>query len=474
MKSSCGNSNLNVFTIDKKEIIENNDKNINDMIKSYMKCKLYHDFFIFTEKTSDIMKIIRKNNIDIEKKSLLVPNDLQPKFFNFKKALGKSGKVGTPYIFNFEDIDIIIKVSKNIKLYEREHHNLERYDCFKYYKIKNTECVPEKDTIKNVIGNSEYINETIIGYILNFIFFNSYMRDADIKYNIQNMLQGVPNNIGDLGNSVLQLGYFQNEDYSVGYNAMEKANNTIDKLFSSGDFNKIKFKMKGKNISELDKILLMLLQQVNITLQILKNNYGFNHGDLKAGNIFYKIDDSYLNVDYPLDGYNYIQTKKSNLKCRTNIRLKIADYGKSSMTFNGNRYYCNDMKYKYHKILQLYSSPEKMSYESLTEDNKYLFDFNGPYALEISMRHLACPYFLSADYYVFIVSWALQSKEFYDFLVNNKILDVIHLQLNKSDLSDHKKPESVITAFKILRGKYLKCSAINEGTNYCLELLRKI
>ena len=28
----------------------------------------------------------------------------------------------------------------------------------------------------------------------------------------------------------------------VGYNVMEKANNTTDKLFSSGDFNKIKFR----------------------------------------------------------------------------------------------------------------------------------------------------------------------------------------------------------------------------------------
>lgn len=474
MKSSCQDSNLNVFTIDKKEIIEINDDNANDLIKSYMKCRLYHDFFIFTEKTSDIMKIIRKNNIKIDKKLLLIPNETQSKLFNFKKILGKSGKVGTPYIFNFENIDIIIKVSKNIKLYEREHHNLERYDCFKYYKIKNLDCVPAKESIQHVIGNSEYINETIIGYIFNFIFFNSYMRDDNNNYSLYNMLQGQPNNIGDLGNSVFQLGYFQNEDHSVGYNAMEKADNTIDKLFSSGDFNKIKLQMKGKNISDTNKILLILIQQVNNTLQILKNNYGFNHGDLKAGNIFYKIDDSYLKVDYPLDGYSYFQTKKSNLKCKTNIRLKIADYGKSSLTFNGNRYYCNDMKYKYHKILQIYSSPEKLSFQSLTDDGKYLFDFKGPYALEISMRHLVCPYFLSADYYVFIVSWSLQCKEFYDFLINNKILNVIELQLTKNDLVGHKKPESVITAFKILRGRNLKCSAINESSDYCLNLLENV
>ena len=469
----CEYSNLNVFIVDKKEINENRNKNIKKLIKSYMKCKLYHDFFIFTEKINDIMKVIRKNNINIDKKYILVADESQLKFFNFKKALGKSGKVGIPYIFNFEDVDIIIKVSKDIKMYEREHHNLKRYDCFKYYNIQNAKCLPGKETIQTVVGNSEYINETIIGYILNFIFFNSYMDDdSPLKYNLENLLNGIPNQIGDLGNSVLQMGYFQNENHSVGYNAMEKATNTIDKLFSSGDFTKIKFQINGKNISNVENIILMLLQQVNSTLQILKNIYGFNHGDLKAGNIFYKIDDSYLNIDYPLDGYNYVKTKQSQIKCRTNIRLKIADYGKSSITFNGNRYYCNDMKYKYHKILQIYSSPEKMSFESLTNDNKYLFDFKGPYALEISMRHLVCPYFLSADYYVFIVSWALTSTEFYNFLKNNKILDVIGLQLDEKDLKNHKNPESVITAFKILRGRYLKCAAIDESSDYCLSLLR--
>ena len=115
-----------------------------------------------------------------------------------------------------------------------------------------------------------------------------------------------------------------------------------------------------------------------------------------------------------------------------------------------------------------------MSFESLTEDNKYLFDFKGPYALEVSMRHLVCPYFLSADYYVFIVSWALQSKEFYDFLINNKILNIIELKLTKDDLKNHKKPESVITSFKILRGRYLNCDAINESSDYCLNLLGNI
>ena len=57
MNSECGYSNLNIFTIDKKEIDDINNENINIMIKSYIKCKLYHDFFIFTEQTKDIMKM---------------------------------------------------------------------------------------------------------------------------------------------------------------------------------------------------------------------------------------------------------------------------------------------------------------------------------------------------------------------------------------------------------------------------------
>jgi archaellum component FlaF (FlaF/FlaG flagellin family) len=259
---------------------------------------------------------------------------------------------------------------------------------------------------------------------------------------------------------------------------MEKCDNTLDKLFKDinckdCDFSKIKFILNGKLVNDVNKIMLMLLQQITSTLEILKTEYDFNHGDLKGGNFFYKIDDSYLKVDYPLNVYEYTIKGGRNKRflCKTNIRVKIADYGKSSITFRKTHYYCNDTKLNLHKLSQIYYTPQKVSLESLTKDGKYLFDTDTPHGIEISLRHLACPYFLSADYYILITSLCLTSNNFYDFVSSYKILETLELDISE-ELSKEifrKRPESVVTAFDLLRGKYFKCTAISDVSKLILS-----
>ena len=139
------------------------------------------------------------------------------------------------------------------------------------------------------------------------------MRDDNNNYILYNMLQGRPNNIGDLGNSVFQLGYFQNEDHIVGYNAMEKADNTIDKLFSSEDFNKIKLlyffserfmnKMADVSLEKMSDILISLTMEALFNLR----NKASHSTDLEVlqilSSLMKNID---KNVSYSLKEINLI------------------------------------------------------------------------------------------------------------------------------------------------------------------------
>ena len=446
------------------------DADMSQLVQKNLYNSLIYNFITFAKEQNNIMNVIRENNTDLDKDIILKEDTGKEKVFSFKKILGKGGKVGTPYIFSFQNKDLIIKVSPGINMFSRNHTDVERYKCFKYYNIHHENCVPEMVTMKSISGNSEYVNETIIGFLLNYIFYPSYFKSEE---NLS--IEGYPKINEDFCNSVFQIGYFQNENKKIGYNVMEKCDNTIDKLFNNAEeLSKIKFFIGKKEIKNQDEIMLMLLQQINNTLEILKTEYAFNHGDLKGGNFFYKIDDEYLKVDYPLNGYIFFKEKKDGFFCNTNIRLKIADYGKCSITYNEVRFYCNDSKLKLHKLSQIYYDPEKLSLESLKDGEEYLFDTDTPHGIELALRHLACPYFLSADYYILLESLCLTSIPFCNFLDKYDILKVIKLDIDKEELKDIKNPESVSTSFKMLKGKYFKCTAIKDSSEKCLSYLKSI
>jgi hypothetical protein len=417
-----------------------------------------------------IMFAINRFNILIPQSTILLEDD--SRLFQYKGNLGKVGKIGTPYIYTVDGVNIIIKVSQNINIFSRSYTDLSRYRCFEIYsKIKDENCFPStKNNVQVVVGSSEYVNETIIGFLLNKIFFNSYFK-GPAYYSVDGKL----NEMSDLGQSVFQIGYFQNPIEKVGYNVMEICDNTLDNLVknindTSSDFHKIVYQYNGITYNSSrnpEKIYFLILQQINNILQILKNMYSFNHGDLKGGNMFYRIDNSYLSVDYPLDAYEYMLNNKSRYICRTNLRIKIADYGKASMTFDNIHYYCNDTKYNANKLVQYVVDPEKKSVDSY-KNGKYLFDSDLPlFGMDISLRHLPCPYFLSADYYLLLTSLSLSSGSFFNFIDRNGIYKMLEVSFDRNS----KRPESIVSAFKKLKGQYLKCNIINEVTNYTISKL---
>jgi hypothetical protein len=342
-------------------------------------------------------------------------NEVLP--FIFNRILGSHGKIGTPYIIThtLTNTDIIMKISNNISLHIDVVCAPESNDtcvtCLTNQ--KNKQCFQQTHTINYIIKSSEFINETIIGYVLNTIFFQKHNLKTPQLLELTNILNGELLE-GELGNSVYQIGHFQSND-NCGSNIMEKADAVLDKLFNDEKyFNQIKIEYNGKIYygcipTHKDIIITMLLLQLSNTLQIVAEKLGMIHGDLKAGNVFFSIKPNYLTVDYPLN---------NTIKIKTNIRLKIADYGKSSIIYEGIRFYCDAFG---SSLITTHTSARD---EKLNENNEYSLDY-GTLSIKVSMpidlRHLPCPYFRSIDLYCVIISLAIQSPIFMNFYMRYDI-----------------------------------------------------
>jgi hypothetical protein len=388
--------------------------------------------------------------------------------FIFKKRLGPQGKIGTPYLITHltTKIDIIMKISNNISLdidviCSPENNSICMTCCKKQ---KNTNCFPKNKTIEYIVKSSEFINETIIGYVLNTIFFPKHNNDTISGLTVKNVLNGDLVE-GEMGNSVYQIGHFQSND-KYGSNVMEKADGELDKLFNNPTFFKqIIIQYNNKEyygcIPEHENIIVsMLLLQLSNSLKIVADQLGMIHGDLKAGNVFFSIKPNYLTVNYPLN---------AEINIKTNIRLKIADYGKSSIIYEGIRFYCHGFGSS--MIVTKTSARDK----ELDKNNEYLRDYGMliKASMPVAMRHLACPYFRSIDLYCVIISLAVQSKIFMDFYTRYNIGNLLFSDTNPlTSLTqiESEKSASINTAFEILNNNKLNCGAIELCITKCIEI----
>lgn len=435
--------------------------------------------------------------------------------FQCTKKLGKGGKIGTPYIVDINNTKIIMKITKdihlNINVMCSKGNTRKCEECKKLQDGDDKKiCFPKTNEIQHIVKSSEYINETIIGYVLNTIFFPNHD-----KAELNDILNG---NLydGELGNSVYQIGHFQSND-NYGANLMEKADGELDKLFNifnekkeidnkkliheNEHFSKITLEhnenlYSGSNPAHTNIIIVMLLLQLSNTLKKVADELGMTHGDLKAGNVFFSIKKSYMNVDYPLyeEGIS-----KTSVNVKTNIRLKIADYGKSSIIYDGVRFYCGS--YKTRMVPKKYKANdyklEKLEVEPHTPYYSYnysKFDILEPSLSDIlkpsvriahQLRHIKCPYYRSFDLYCVIISLALQCKSFRDFykfafehyepsLREALFIESTHDQIMGFETLKMDKPESITTVFDILNDKYLKCNAIEDFIDACTKILTKL
>lgn len=415
---------------------------------------------LYISNVQDIQDVILKNTTHIN--SEFITSEENKNFvFEYVKRLGPKGKVGTPYVFKCDGNDVIFKESLHIDTESQNY--IDREDLFKCLKNPggiHPSCV--KHEYPHIfVGSSEYVNEIIIGFILNSIFFPNLMQ---YQRSLNDLCLGRTTD-DDAGFSVFQLGYFQARDMNnklVGYNVMEKADGTIDKVFTdinniNSPYRKIKI-YDHNNIlvdnTNFDNVISHVLHQIIIALYTLSSQYDFFHGDLKAGNVFYKIDDWYLENDNLLNGHI------------SNIRIKIADYGKCSITYENKRYFCREAKAQYivDTFVKSFDVTKEMENNMLTKNiiingnNKvihlYLYNIHELFEL----RHSGCPTFKTIDLYILIVSLCLQSVYFYDFCKRKGIIMALFGEdIPITTTSD--RPESVNTANHFLLGKYLVCEA---------------
>lgn len=143
----------------------------------------------------------------------------------------------------------------------------------------------------------------------------------------------------------------------LGYNVIEYSN--------SGDLHKF---LENNPIN--DNVIFGALAHVLTPLSVLKHPmYSFNHSDLKAKNVFvHKTDQGYI--------------------------FKIADYDKSSITWNGYRFYNWSQNYGTAAPIKIEKDPSGLDVYVLTSMiNLQLYTMHNPYGIPMSY-----------DIYTFIIS----------------------------------------------------------------------
>lgn len=461
------------------------------------------DINIFTnndKKSCDIYTRIKLYDVTIDPTADALLKNTTYTFMNMGR-LGPVGKVGTPYRFKDQvsNIEIVYKKTNNPTVIV--DCILTELSCPK----SSTPNISCKSTIdqQKIVRSSEYVNEIIIGYILNKIFFPSLNFDIN-QLNRHQILKGELLSPKDTGLSVFQLGYFTDTTEQWGCNVMQKALNTLDylcKLIEDGKiitsplleddnitikYPKIRLQQTGSTEFITDKQMFikhMLLQVVD-ALELLTNEYDFFHGDLKAGNIFFTIDDQYLSVPYMSYKNNGI-SKGSYVESEffSNFRIKIADYGKSSITYNNIRYYGTiSTKVGMSSVAETTATtdiPAMISSDVTTSTstidiNKekipiHLYNFNTGFIGLGMLRHNNCSKYKTIDLYIFLHSLFLQSEIFRSFCKSSGIEKELIvadqenlLKFIKATSSEAEKArKSVKTPTALLNGKNLMCEAFD-------------
>lgn len=293
------------------------------------------------------------------------------------------GKVGQ--VFNLEYYDdnderkeLVLKKINNVIITKFLNLDIYRYYSYMGDINKSNEYNKHKTTngydVIIAAYNDDFSNQTCLHMILNIILgskgIDNYIYQYDAFYCSDDVSSG----------------------YGSGYNIIERAN--------GGDLDNFLIQLDDTDL-DLNNIFLDMLQQIFLPLRILKNDkYGFIHGDLKTANVFVHYEDT-----------------DNRRKTRKPI-FKIADYDKSSIFWNGIRFF----SYRASAMMNQYIVREN--------DHYYMTSFTGQGILEsvtgirlpaeqLLVMHSYYAFYSSYDFYTFYLSLMLKSDVFYDYIIHN-------------------------------------------------------
>ncbi|AGD92120.1 putative serine/threonine-protein kinase [Megavirus lba] len=296
-------------------------------------------------------------------------------------------------------------------------------------------------------SNDNFTNQTIQHIILNLILSQYqndhfiYQYDAFFCENRSNFKIGTSSIF-----SAATLGYSPktNVTQTDGYSVLEFAD--------SGSLYDILENLSASNMSDMRKnyinisyILNDIFVQILKTMQILQQpKYAFVHGDLKTKNIFVSQDGL---MDLP---QAYRDKSEKPTKKFAKYIYKIADYDKSSITWNGVRFY-NSGNIATNIIHTIFSDLMEIDLTSVIDNDYYVLtnilpviekfsNMAGNIEIEsILIRYSPIPFYTSVDIYSFIISMFLH-KIFYDYVkfsieydFNNEIITIIKILFKQID-----------------------------------------
>jgi hypothetical protein len=251
----------------------------------------------------------------------------------------------------------------------------------------------QNGVFKNIfVGSNNFTNQTIIHSILN------------------NILKDSPNYAYQYDAFVCKSGTYNVTKYSNGGTLSAYINNNPDLLS--------------------DVFILDMLHQILEPLSVLKTKpYSFNHNDLKLLNIFVNIDNS------------------------DNVTYQIADFDKSSISWNGVRFYNNNYDYAWSKSIpfpfQYYESEAVYKLGGVTRS-----------FLQMYIMHYYRGIYISYDIYTLMYSLMMEPVfynyvirntesvfwEFWNLLwIDNGDLDVINNHINREHNKLEFEPTHIIT-----------------------------
>lgn len=278
------------------------------------------------------------------------------KYANIGNIIGR-GKVGYVALLEQSGEELILKTIENVSVDRK-------YLSIRIYEYNQGKGMINKSNKKNSFGEKiniavegdDFSNQTCIHMILNLIL----KKNKNYIYQYDAFICG-----------------------NEGQNITEKADGDLINYIES------------KNITKEE--IIDIIRQVCKPLNKLKSDpYGFNHNDLKTANILYKIDDKGKPI------------------------FKIADYDKSSIYWNGLRFYNATKDYR----------PVEFPFplQSELKDNRRIFFYdtgNIIYSklINIFTMHNPHGFYLSYDLCTFFISLCLEPKV-WDIMKTELQLDI--------------------------------------------------
>lgn len=260
------------------------------------------------------------------------------------------GAVGIVYLIAIKDKEYIMKGIPNINIVrpsfgftdvkKYNHLHVDMNESIEYNKKKLNNGV---DAIFSV-GSDSFANQTFLHMIINEIFkqrIDNYVHQFDAFY-CKKGKSFTGFNIMDIANDGDLADYIRNPKNMFGYDSF------VD-----------------------------LFKQILFPLSILKcNKYGFVHADFKTNNVFvHKYGDR--------------------------VTFKLADFDKSSIYWNGVRFYNNDPGNIGYIALQLYYG---VDIEQKKDIVYYKFNNTAGYDIQYYVMNSVLPMFTSYDIYTFVIS----------------------------------------------------------------------